>query len=274
LEKIWVIKESGEREKFSPGKVRNAVRRAGLSMKESDEVLERLRSKLYDGITTNKIYALTYELIEQMKPEVSHKYNLKRALLEIGPEGYEFEDFTAKLLSLQGYRTELRQVLQGRCVTHEVDVLASKGEDSYMIECKYHNQPGAKCRIQTVLYVYARFLDLNAGAARGASRKLTKPWLITNTKFSDDVLSYAQCMDIPLLGWRYPMKDSLETMIDRTKCYPITVIKTGPDTLRRLLENKIVTVFDLPESAERLSELTAIPIAKARDIVERAEYAR
>lgn len=274
MDNISVVKEGGEKERFSPAKVKNALRRAGLSPKESDEVLHRLHAKLYEGITTKRIYAIVYELVDDMRPEVSHKYNLKRALLDIGPTGYEFEDFVGKLLSLQGYRTELRQVLQGGCVTHEVDVVAAKGSETYAVECKFHNQPGAKCKIQTALYVYARYLDLAEGAAKGACRKFTGSWLITNTKFSEDVVKYAECMGMPLLGWRYPLKDSLESRIDKTKCYPVTVINMNADTLRCLLARKIVTVFDIPESASKLAEMTGIPHARAVEIVERAAYAR
>jgi Holliday junction resolvase len=274
MEQIWVVKESGEREQFSKQKAVNALRRAGLSAKESDEVLKALGPRLYDGITTKKIYAMLYELIDELKPEVSHRYNLKRALFDIGPEGYEFEDFIAKLLSLEGYRTELRQTMTGRCVNHEIDVIAAKNNEAYMIECKFHNQYGTRCRIQTVLYVYARFLDLQEGAKKGLCRHLTKPWLITNTKFSEDVISYAECMDVPLLGWRYPFREGLEALIDRTKCYPVTVLPMSRDVLGRLLSRKIVTVFDIPESAQRLADLSGIPLAKAREIVERAGYAR
>jgi hypothetical protein len=274
MEQIWVVKESGERERFSAQKARIALRRVGLSLKESDIILQKLHPKLHDGITTKKIYALLYGLVEDTKPEASHKYNLKRALFDIGPEGYEFEDFIGRLLSLEGYRTELRQTLQGKCVTHEVDVVAAKDGEAYNIECKFHNQPGAKCRIQTVLYVYARFLDLKEGSKKGICRNFTKPWLITNTKFSDDVISYAECMEIPLLGWRYPFKASLETLIDRHKCYPVTVVPMHRDVLGRLLAKKIVTVFDIPESPQKLADISGIPIAKAKEIVEKAQYAR
>jgi len=271
---INVVKDGGGTEPFSKAKVENALRRAGLNPKETDEAVKRLIPKLYDAITTKKIYAILYELIDEMRPEVSHRYNLKRALFEIGPEGYEFEDFIGRLLSLEGYRTELRQIVDGRCVSHEVDVIAAKGNKAYMIECKFHNQYGARCRIQTALYVYARFLDIKEGAAAGMCRSITHPWLITNTKFSEDVIKYAECKGFPLLGWRYPLKEGLESLIDRNKCYPITVLPMGRDVLGRMLAKKIVTVFDIPESAEKLSDMTGIPLAKAKEVVERAEYAR
>src|SRR4030095_2455321 len=244
MQDIWVVKESGEKEPFSHDKALNALRRVGLSGKEADLVIERLRPRLRDGITTKRIYGMIYELVEDMKPEVSHKYNLKRALFEIGPEGYGFEDFVGRLLSLQGYRTELRQSVRGKCVSHEVDVVAAKDSQAFMVECKFHNQYGTRCRIQTALYVYARFLDLKEGAKRGLCRDFSSPYLVTNTKFSDDVVVYAECVDMPLLGWRYPIREGLEALIDRTRCYPVTVLPLGHDMLRRLLSKKIVTVFD------------------------------
>ena len=274
MDEIWVVKEGGEKELFSDEKVGNALRRAGLGPKEVKEALAQIRPKLYDGITTKKIYGMAYDLLEEMKPEISHRYNLKRALTDIGPEGYDFEDFMAKLLTIEGYGTALRQIVPGKCVTHEIDIIASKGKKNYMVECKFHNQPGTKCRIQTVLYVYARYLDLVEGAKIGRCMDFTKPWLITNTKFSEDVIAYAECMDIPLLGWRYPFKESLEAMIDRTKCYPVSVIKMSNDILKRLLIKKIVTVSDIPENAEKLAEIADIPLARSREIIEHAEYAR
>lgn len=272
--RITVVKESGEKEAYDPAKVRDALRRAGLSGKGADAIVDRLERRLYDGITTKRIYQTVYEFVEELKPEASHRYNLKRALLDIGPAGYEFEDFTAKLLALDGYRTEVRQTLQGRCVTHEIDVIAAKGDDSYILECKFHNEAGMRCRIQTALYVYARYLDLAEGAKLGTCRRFTSPWLVTNTKFSDDAVKYAECMGMPLLGWHQPLDGSLESRIDRTKCYPITVIPMSADIRGRLLRKKIVTVFDIPESADALAEAAGIPLPRAREIVERAEYAR
>ncbi len=268
---IWVLKEDGQKERFSPEKVRRALQRSGLSSREADIALKQLRPKLYDGMTTKSIYKLVYQLLEEMKPEVSHKYNLKRALQHLGPAGYEFEDFIAQLLKFEGYDTELRQSIEGRCVVHEIDVVARKDKEEYMVECKFKNQPGYKCRIQTALYVYARFLDLKGN---GSNKKFTKPWLITNAKFSNDVIAYAECMGIPLTGWRHPFRYSLEAMIDKSRCYPVSVIKMGDRTLRQLLRKKIVTVFDLPESPQKLSDITGISVRKARDIIRKAEHTR
>lgn len=268
----WVLKENGEKERFEKAKVKKAIRRSGLSPKECDEILQQLSPHIYNGISTKAIYHMVYDLIDQMRPEVSHRYNLKRALQRIGPAGYEFEDFIGRLLSLEGYDTKLRQTIQGRCLSHEIDVVAEKDSMRYMIECKFRNQPGYKCRIQTALYVYARFLDLKEGSKIGTCEKYYRPWLVTNTKFSQDVITYADYKEIDLLGWRYPFKNSLEFRIDKSKCYPVSVIKMGDRTLRQLLKKKIVTVFDFPETPEKLAHKTGISDHKSREILEKAQY--
>ncbi len=272
--KIMVKKESGESEPYDPAKVQEAMRGIGLSGKAAHAALFELEPKLFDGITTKEIYRIMFRILDKERPEFAHKYNLKRALTDLGPAGYEFEDYISKLLALEGYRTEVRQMLQGKCVSHEIDVVAADHDASYMIECKFHNSGGIKCRIQTALYTYARFLDLVEGAKLGRCRRFTKPWLVCNTKFSTDVVAYANCMGFPLLGWHYPFDHGLEKLIEDRKCWPVSVIPMSKNILAKLLEKKIVTVFDIPESPDKLMELTGISHATAKNIIERAEYAR
>ncbi len=269
MKKIWVTKENGDKELFSADKVKDALRRSGVGAKESEEIFSELTTKLYDGIGTKEIYDAVYRILREMRPEVTHKYNLKRALQAMGPAGYHFEDFTSHLFSMEGYSTKVRQILEGKCVSHEIDVVAEKNKKRYVVECKFYNRAGYKCRIQTALYVYARYLDLIQGAKKGTCQEFDKPWLVTNTKFSEDVLRYADCMEIPLLGWRYPAKYGLEIMIEKHKCYPITVIQMKQETAQKLMSKGIVNVYDIPESAEKLAKLADIQIANAKKIIER-----
>ncbi len=271
---ITVIKETGESEPFNPRKVREALGRSGLRGREADRLIEQLEQELYDGITTKKIYSMVSKKLKSMKPEIRHRYNLKRALLDLGPAGYDFEEFIGKLLVCEGYSTQLRRKIEGNCVTHEIDVVASRNKSRYMVECKFHNEAGMRCKIQSILYIYSRFLDLQEGSRKGKCEQFSKPWLITNTKFSEDVIRYAECMEIPLLGWRYPFRYSLEAMIDKHRCYPVTVIPMNKDARTRMLSRKLITVSDIPESPHKLSSITGMPLKKAERITEQAEYAR
>ena len=62
-------------------------------------------------------------------------------------------------------------ILRGHCVSHEIDIVASKQEKQYMIECKYHNMPGIYTCLKEVLYTYARFLDLVEGSQNKTCQK-------------------------------------------------------------------------------------------------------
>ena len=187
MKDIWVRKQDGRQEKFNPLKVKRALRRSGLSAKETEIALKLLNPKLQNGISTKKIYALVYGIIRSLRPEVTHKFNLKHALLLLGPAGYEFEDFISNLFKALGYSTQVRQIPIGKCVTHEVDVIAKKGKEKLMVECKFRNEPGTRCRVQTILYVYSRFMDLRAGAKLHSKNPFTKACLATNAKFPKDV---------------------------------------------------------------------------------------
>ncbi len=271
---IFIIKEDGSREKFSPLKVKNALKRSGMSPKECEVALKLLRPRLQDGMTTKKIYSLVYGIIRELRPEVTHRYNLKRALLLLGPAGYFFEDFAGRLFAALGYGVAVRQVPTGKCITHEVDVIAIKGKEKLMVECKFRNEPGTRCRVQTALYVYARFEDLRDGAKLYSKVPFTKPCLVTNAKFSGDVISYAECMGMRLIGWRHPFKGSLESLIDEAKCYPISVIKMSRHTLRTLLKRGIVTINDVPATPKELTELTGISLSNSARIIREAELAK
>ena len=274
MSQIFILKEGGEREEFSTTKVSRALSRSGIPKSAQAEIISELETFLYDGITTREIYSILKRIIESDRPQSAHKFNLKRALFELGPEGHYFEDFIHRLLTCLGYECEVRKILQGKFVTHETDVVAKKGPNVYLTECKFHNQPGLKCRIQTILYVYARFLDVEAGYKNGLCQKITKPYLVTNTKFSEDVIKYAEGMKIPLLGWKYPHKAGLENLIDQTKCYPITVLPLKPETRSNLLSSGFTVVSDLPSSAAILAQKTSIPLRVCQEIISRAKYVR
>jgi hypothetical protein len=153
-------------------------------------------------------------------------------------------------------------------------LIAEKGNERYMCECKFHNAGGVKCRIQEALYTYARFLDLCNSQAAEKDKRFTRPWLISNTKFSEDVQQYAECMGFPLLGWRYPFDNGLERMIESKKCYPITVIKTNSKNHQKLLASRIITIFDVPENVDKLASVSGLHINTAQKIIETANQIR
>ena len=80
--------------------------------------------------------------------------------MELGPSGFPFEKFVAAIIKEEGYQTEVGVIVQGACVTHEVDVVATTDHQHIMVECKYHNQQGRVNDVKIPLYIQSRFLDI------------------------------------------------------------------------------------------------------------------
>jgi len=125
---MQVIKADGSRQPYQEIKVINAIRRAGIPKQLQQQVLDHVNTKMYDQIPTSEIYHHVLEYLDASpEPFSQSKFSLKQAIMQLGPTGYPFEDFVAKILESQGYEVLVRQIMLGKCVNHEVDVVATKG---------------------------------------------------------------------------------------------------------------------------------------------------
>jgi hypothetical protein len=75
-----------------------------------------------------------------------------------------------------------------------------------------------------------------------------------------------------LLGWNYPQKNGLRTMLEAKKLYPITAMRTlDPDSLRKLSEAQMMLCKDLVEHGpEELRNITGISPRKLRALQQEA----
>jgi hypothetical protein len=219
-----VIKSSGKRVKFSLSKLRSSLKRSGANKETIDSIIDKVRDELYQGISTKEIYNRAYALLKKKKSYLASKYKLKKAIYELGPTGFPFERFIKEILRYSGYDTVVGEVLNGKCVSHEVDVIANKNNETTIIECKFHGEQGLNCNVKVPLYINSRFLDIKSSwEANGNSTALNSCWVVTNTRFSEDAVQYGRCSGLYLLSWDYPNNESLRDRIDRLGLYPITV---------------------------------------------------
>src|SRR3989304_1632348 len=158
---IQVLKASGKREPFPEEKVRLSLRRAGRGRELAEDVLKIVESELYDGISTREIYRHIFQHLRETGTHLESKYNLKRALMELGPSGYPFEKFFAKVLESEGYQTAVGQQIRGKCVWHEVDVVAEKDSIRPVTAVKCHTESSVKPVVVFPPPFYARFLDVS-----------------------------------------------------------------------------------------------------------------
>jgi hypothetical protein len=240
---LKVTKRSGDIEEFDRSKTKTAVIRAGASPEEAENIIERLMPTLYDGITTEEIY---HRVRLVLNARTAARFGLKKAILALGPEGHNFETLVFRLFQAMGYQAKVREMVQGKCVMHEVDVTMEKDELRYMVECKFHNSLGMKCSIQTALYTYGRFLDVDAAC------DLQCPYLVTNTRFSSDVVRYADCVCMKLIGWNYPERAGLEQLLEKYRLYPVTMLDLRKSDIGSLLAKDMVLVSDVLERKDEV----------------------
>lgn len=227
-EKITITKASGERVLFDYEKLRHSLLKSGASSTRVNTIMNEISRQLYAGISTQKIYRLAFTLLKSFSQSEAARYHLKQGIMALGPSGYPFEKFVAEILKHQGYQVQTGQYLQGHCVQHEVDVVAQNDHTYFMIECKYHNQPGTVCDVKVPLYIQSRFKDIEAAwlKQKEHSGKKHEGWVVTNTKFSTDAIQYGHCAGLQLMGWDYPQKNSLKALVDQMGLYPITCLNT------------------------------------------------
>ncbi|HET6990550.1 MAG TPA: PD-(D/E)XK nuclease superfamily protein, partial [Bacteroidia bacterium] len=154
-----ITKASGEKVPFSFQKLMKSLMRAGAGKKQALEIANEVEGKIYSGIETKKIYGIAFGLLRGRSRHLAARYHLKAGIMELGPSGFPFEKYVGEILKHLGYSVKIGQTIQGHCVTHEVDVIAEKGEQRFMIECKYHNSPGIVCDVKIPLYIQARFKE-------------------------------------------------------------------------------------------------------------------
>ncbi|CAN5133782.1 hypothetical protein BH11PAT3_BH11PAT3_3380 [soil metagenome] len=237
---INIEKANGKHEAFDEEKLRSSLLRSGASNEEVDEVLAHIVSELFDGMTTAEIYKHAFSLLHATTKPVARRYSLRRAVMDLGPTGFPFEDFIAEVLKSKGYETLTRQIVLGGCVSHELDVVAWNEKKLIMCEAKFHNQLGIKTDIKTALYVKARFDDLKENVFNYGEkdRSLDQGWLITNTKFSSTAIHYGECKNLIMIGWNYPERSNLQDMIEEGSLHPITCLTTLSTSEKTLLINR------------------------------------
>lgn len=245
---ISITKSDGTRQLFEEEKLISSLRRVGASPEAVEDVADEIGKEITDGMTTAEIYRRAFALLRKHSMPVAVKYSVRRAMTELGPDGFPFEKFVARVFKMWGYEAVTDQVVIGKCVEHEVDVVAWKDNSLAMVEAKYHNEFGLKSDLKVSLYVKARYDDIseNEYDYGGVKRKLTERWLITNTKFTDKAIQYGECNKMKLLGWNYPDHGNLHELIFENSLHPIACLTSlTRDQKRELAGQNILVCLDL-----------------------------
>jgi len=257
---IKITKADGTIEFFKIEKLRRSLRRAGAQPDEVNHVIASLTPTLHDGIKTQEIYRNAFRLLhssESSKSSVAARYSLRRALFNLGPTGFPFEKFLARLFAIDGYTTKTGSILQGKCAEHEIDIAAYKADHSFVGEAKFHARPGIKSDLQVAMYSYARLMDLrDQKICSDDICGIREFWLITNTKFTSSASDYGNCVGLKLLSWDFPKRNNLHDRIQRAGVYPITVLQAlSPKQAQVLIQREVILCSDIVANPQVLGPL-------------------
>ncbi|MCS3557124.1 MULTISPECIES: ATP cone domain-containing protein [Sphingobacterium] len=274
---MLVKKYSGELVPFNSDSLRHSLTRSGANNEQVEKVYTQIKEKLFDGISTRELYQLAFEALKSQRNSFAARYSLKKALRELGPEGFYFEKWIARLFQEYGFESTTGQTIQGHAVSHEIDVVASKGNEMLAIECKFRNDIDAKISVTTPMYFLSRFKDISDISYHffGQNKKFTQGWLVTNAYLTSDSKDFGKYYNVNFLSWDYPIDNSIKKRVDKAVFYPVTCLTTLTDVEEKtLLQNQIILVKDIINNKEALkslkldSEKLRLVLEEARELID------
>ena len=251
-----VVKRNKEEEEFNEEKFCKNLINLGIDEDKVNKICKNIYDKIPQRVSSHELFKITLNELKKEHIGLALKYNLKDAIYKLGPTGFPFEKYVGKILANYGYETFTNMWIDGICLEYEIDVLAIKENEKFIIECKYHQDYGVKSDLKTVLYVFGRWIDIKE------KNSDLKPWLITNTKITYEGIQFAECKNLKITAWKYPKDESLEKLIENKFLYPTTIlIGISKDIIKNLVINNFVLIQDfLWFPLEDISKKTGISL--------------
>ena len=250
---VTIVKASGKKETFKIEKLVNSLIRSGASADVAWQIAKKVEQQITPSLHTKHIYRIAKNLLKKYTRTSDMRYSIKKAIYALGPAGYQFEKYFAGILNANGYDTTTNRFMRGQCVSHEVDIFATKNKSGFVIECKYHSSSGNPTDVKTALYIHSRFEDIKKAYASKSKKTLDirEGWLVTNTRCTSDAIEYAQCVGLKIVSWKYPKNTSLEKMIEDKRLYPVTILSSiRRHSVEILFRNGIIFASDIANMTE------------------------
>ena len=257
-----IIKADGRKSPFLEERLITSLERVGANEELIRQITRQVQEQLTPPVKTNHIYRLVYNELRKRSRPLAARYKLRRAVYELGPSGYPFEAYVGEIFRHLGYDVRVGIVEKGRCVQHEIDVLADKNGRRISVECKFGNSSSRRIDVKVPLYIYARFVDLKQAWKQesGDDKREYEGWIVTNVQFTDDAIQYGKCAGLRMVSWRYPQEGNLQNIIEHSALYPVTVLASLTNAEKKhLLKQNIVLAKALLHRRDLLQELQMSP---------------
>lgn len=103
-----------------------------------------------------------------------------------------------------------------------MNVVAIKNGEHIVAECKFHSEKTTTCNVKVPLYINSRYQDI-ISEKKNTKECPKEGWVVTNTRFTSDAITFGSCAGLYLLSWDCPKDNDLKDRIDRLGLYPVTV---------------------------------------------------
>jgi hypothetical protein len=269
---IKIRKYSGDLEEFDLEKLIFSLSKSGASSHEVSEIIQKIQPKIYDGMHTKDLYKLAFNFLRKKSNAFAARYSLKRAIKDLGPDGFYFEKWAGRIFEHLGYQILNGQVLAGYAVNHEIDVLGLKDDTLLIAECKFRNTTESKISVTTPMYILSRFKDLQGKTFQYFNKNayVREGWLVTNVYLTQDAKNFSKHYGLQVLSWDYPENNSIKFIVDDTGLYPITCLTNLTKFEKnKLLSSKCILVKDLLDQPEHMKALGFSP-SKVKRLIEEA----
>lgn len=269
---VSVTKADGTKQLFDKGKILKTCLRMGATRDIAEEIAEKIEINIYDGIETRRILQMIFRQLSKYKPAIKHQIDLRRALSLMKPAP-DFERYIQILLGEHSYEITPNQIIRGKCVEHEVDAIAVKNGETYIVEVKHHFNYHTPTGLDTSRIARAVLEDVKEGFKLGLNEmKIDRAMIVCNTKLSEHAKQYTKCRRIHHIGWSSPPNHDLQTMIEEKKLYPITYIKGLSNMAKeKLASAEIILLKQITaKNPEELRRETRIPKETLESIINKA----
>lgn len=257
-----IIKHSGDIVDYNPEKLKSSLLKSGAGQLVVKDILRQLEQEIFEGMSTKQIYKLAFGLLKKASNSHAARYNLRQAIQLLGPAGFFFEKFVARLFQSEKYEAQTNLTLQGKCVSHEIDVMIEKNNIVAMVECKFHAHREAVSDVKVPMYILSRFNDLKEKPFQlfGKKQPISKCWIVTNNRFSSDAVTFGSCSGLNMLSWDFPLDHNLRTKIDNNHLYPVTCLTTLSLTEKdKLLILDVILVKEIISHSDCLEKIGLSP---------------
>jgi Holliday junction resolvase-like predicted endonuclease len=263
---VNIIKWDGRIEPLQKDKIIKTLNRLGVPQENAIPIADKIIEGLKEDTTSIEILNKIYKQLEADFPDSCLQNDLRNALSKLKPIP-DFEKYVSMVLEDHGYSTSLNLIINGACVSHEVDIIAKKDNEIIFIEVKHHSNFHNYTPFGISLAAKAKWDDIRKGYTKGLNDyPINRVLIITNTKLTDKAKEYAHCIGIEHLGWNEPKGFGLEIFIEEKKIYPITILSELSSPEYELFSKKgILTIKQLVALDQKINGISDLRLTKLKE---------